>query len=72
MENDKCGIVTGVSLPMLVEVINYRYAMAKMQMSRCNGKAVEASVAGAQNSIKAKLKAKQMTKETIYNENCIS
>ena len=50
MENDKCGIVTGVSLPMLVEVINYRLCngekckMFKMQWK----KAVEASVAGAQ------------------------
>lgn len=56
--NDKCGIVTGVSLPMLVEVINYRL---------CNGdnanvqdameKAVEASVAGAQKFHKSQVES---------------
>lgn len=56
INNEKCGIVTGVSLPMLVEVINYRL---------CNGdsanvkdameKAVEASVAGAQKFHKSQV-----------------
>ena len=75
MENDKCGIVTGVSLPMLVEVINYRLCNGEnANVQRCNGKSCKKldDSWSSKNSIKAKLKAKQMTKETIYNENCIS
>lgn len=48
--NDKnCGIVTGVSLPMLVEVINYRLCNGEnANVKDAMEKAVEASTAGAQ------------------------
>ena len=58
MENDKCGIVTGVSLPMLVEVINYRLCNGEnANVQDAMEKAVEASVAGAQKFHKSQVES---------------
>ena len=49
INNDKYGVVTGVSLPMLVEVINYRLCNSEdINIQDLIEKAVEANVAGAQ------------------------
>ena len=48
IEDENCGIVTGVSLPMLVEVINYRLCNAgSANVQDAMEKAVEAAAAGA-------------------------
>ena len=58
MENDKCGILTGVSLPMLVEVINYRLCNGEnANVQDAMEKAVEASVAGAQKFHKSQVES---------------
>ena len=58
MENDKCGIVTGVSLPMLVEVINYRLCNGEnANVQDAMEKAVEASVSGAQKFHKSQVES---------------
>ena len=57
-KNDKCGIVTGVSLPMLVEVINYRLCNGEnANVQDAMEKAVEASVAGAQKFHKSQVES---------------
>lgn len=49
INNDKYGVVTGVSLPMLVEVINYRLCNSEdINIRDLIEKAVEANVVGAQ------------------------
>lgn len=54
INDDNCGIVTGVSLPMLIEVINYRLCVgAEATIQEAMDKAVEASMAGAQQFHKA-------------------
>ncbi len=48
-DNEKCGIVTGVNLPMLVEVINYRlYADADATIMDAMNKAIQAASDGVQ------------------------
>lgn len=56
INDDKCGIVTGVSLPMLVEVINYRLCGGEnATVETAMEKAVEASTAGAQKFHKSQV-----------------
>ncbi|WP_196594090.1 PTS sugar transporter subunit IIA [Pectinatus sottacetonis] len=47
-EDEKCGIVTGVSLPMLVEVISYRMAGEGLNVLDAMEKAQKAAAAGVQ------------------------
>ncbi len=48
-KDERCGIVTGVSLPMLVEIINYRlYADKDATIQDAISKAEEAAAAGVQ------------------------
>lgn len=56
INDEKCGIVTGVSLPMLVEVINYRLCNGEnADVQAAMEKAVEASTAGAQKFHKSQV-----------------
>ncbi len=56
INDDKCGIVTGVSLPMLIEVINYRLCNgASSNVQDAMEKAVEASATGAQKFHKSQV-----------------
>ena len=56
MDDEKCGIVTGVSLPMLIEVINYRLCNPEdADIQGAMEKAVEASTVGAQKFHKSQV-----------------
>ncbi len=59
INDEKCGIVTGVSLPMLVEVINYRLCNGEnADIKAVMEKAVEASSTGAQKFHKSQVEEK--------------
>ena len=56
MNDENCVIVTGVSLPMLIEVINYRLCNGEdANVQSAMDKAVEASVSGAQKFHKSQV-----------------
>lgn len=56
INDEKCGIVTGVSLPMLIEVINYRlYSGDDADVHSAMEKAMEASVGGTQKFHKSQV-----------------
>lgn len=56
INDEKYGIVTGVSLPMLIEVINYRlYSGDDANVQSAMEKAVEASISGTQKFHKSQV-----------------
>lgn len=56
MNDENCGIVTGVSLPMLIEVVNYRLCNGEnANVQAAMDKAVEASATGAQKFHKSQV-----------------
>lgn len=56
MNDENCGIVTGVSLPMLIEVISYRLCNGEnANLKDAMEKAVEASASGVQKFHKSQV-----------------
>ncbi|HJG06809.1 PTS mannose transporter subunit IID [Megamonas hypermegale] len=56
INDEKCGVVTGVSLPMLIEVINYRlYSGDEADVQTAMEKAIEANGSGTQKFHKSQV-----------------
>ncbi len=65
-ENEQYGIVTGVNLPMLLEMVNYRYSLAEgeaLDMTTVLEKAVVAGQSGMQKLHKSLLQNNLEEKE---------